>query len=325
MNENLILPHTYVADMEPGQPAAGFYILSTASVRTTGSGKTFLSASVSDRTGTVNVIYWDYNGPLRSSDEGKTVFIRGQISEFKGALQINLETIRPSDSQDIIDLSCLVPVAPIDENKMYEDVLSLVDSIGDTDYQAVAREFLNRHGKAFQTIPAAKSVHHGFLHGLLMHTGNMVKIASQLADIYHDTVDRDLLITGTLIHDFAKREEFCFSSLGLVSGYSVKGDLLGHLVMGAQEVRDIARELNLPEEKSVLLQHMLLSHHGKPEYGAAVEPLCAEAELLYLIDTLDSRMEIYRENLENTPMGQFSDRVFALDGRRVYRHYTPKG
>ena len=319
-----LTPHLNISDMEPGNPVAGYYILASASIRTTGNGKTFLSATLSDRTGTVGVIYWDYNGPIRSSDEGKTVFIRGMISEFKGALQLNLEAIRPTNESDVFSLSSLVPTAPIDENQMYADILSLVDTISDPDYKAVAKEFLDCHSQSFREIPAAKTVHHGFLHGLLMHTGNMVKIASQLAALYPQVINRDLLITGTLIHDFAKREEFTFSQLGLVSGYSVKGDLLGHLVMGAQEVSEICWDLEIPEEKSVLLQHLLLSHHGKPEYGAAVVPLCAEAELLSLIDAIDSRMEIYRENLEETPLGQFSERIFALDGRRAYHHYDPQ-
>ena len=324
MNDSLTLPHLNISDMEPNHPVTGYYILNTASIRTTGNGKTFLSASVSDRTGTVNVIYWDYNGPIRSSDEGKTVFLRGQISEFKGALQLTLEAIRPTNSSDIIDLSSLVPTAPIDADQMYQDILAAVDTIQDPDYKAIAKEFLDCHQKSFTAIPAAKSVHHGFLHGLLMHTGNMVKIACHLADLYPQVINRDLLVTGTLIHDFAKREEFTFSELGLVSGYSVKGDLLGHLVMGAQEVSEICWDLEIPEEKSVLLQHLLLAHHGKPEYGAAVVPLCAEAELLSLIDAIDSRMEIYRENLEETPLGEFSERIFALDGRRAYHHYDPK-
>ena len=96
-------------------------------------------------------------------------------------------------------------------------------------------------------------------------------------------------------------------------------DLLGHLVMGAQEAAAAARELNVPEEKSVLLQHLLLSHHGEPEFGAAVRPMCAESELLSMIDLIDSRMEIYREALSETSPGQFSKRVFALD-KKVYNH-----
>ena len=152
-----------------------------------------------------------------------------------------------------------------------------------------------------------------------MHTGNMLKIADQLASLYADTVDRDLLLAGTLLHDFAKEEEFAFSELGLVTEYSTKGRLLGHLTMGAQEIAEIAKELHVPEEKSVLLQHMILSHHGEPEFGAAVRPQCAESELLSLIDLIDSRMEIYRETFASVPEGKFSQRIFALD-KQIYHH-----
>ena len=140
-----------------------------------------------------------------------------------------------------------------------------------------------------------------------------------MAGLYADVVDRSLLMAGTLLHDFAKAEEFTTSPLGLVTDYSIKGQLLGHLVMGAGEVARTAQELGIPEEKSVLLQHLILSHHGEPEFGAAVRPVCAESELLYELDAIDSRMEIYRETFQETPEGQFSRRIFALD-RRVYHH-----
>ena len=322
--EMLVFPHIPVEEMTAGNAVDGFYILQTASLRNTASGKSFLSVNLSDRTGTVAGIIWDYSGPISSADEGKIVFINGQVSEFKGALQVTLEHIRLSQPEDRFREADLIPVAPIDIHEMYQTVLDLVDSITDPDYQQICREFLKRHGEQFRSIPAAKSVHHSFLHGLLMHTGNMLKTADFLAKLYPETVNRDLVLTGTLLHDFSKREEFTFSALGLVADYSVKGELLGHLVMAAQEAAEICRELDVPEEKSILLQHLLLAHHGKPEYGAAVIPMCAESELLSMIDMVDSRMEIYRENLEKTPMGQFSGRVFALDGHRVYRHYTQK-
>ena len=132
-------------------------------------------------------------------------------------------------------------------------------------------------------------------------------------------MDRDLLIAGTLLHDFAKCGEFVTSPLGLVTEYSVSGQLLGHLVMGSQAVGEIGGALGVPEEKTVLLQHMLLSHHGDPEFGAAVRPMCAEAELLSIIDLMDSRMEIYQEAMEETEPGQFTKRIFALD-KKVFRH-----
>ena len=172
---------------------------------------------------------------------------------------------------------------------------------------------------AFRSIPAGKSVHHSFVSGLLMHTYNMLQIADFLSGLYAEIIDRSLLLTGTLLHDFAKEREFVFSDLGIVTDYSTKGQLLGHLVMGAQEVAEVCRERGVPEEKSVLLQHLILSHHGEPEFGAAVRPMCAEAELLSYIDLIDSRMEIYAENLPDVPAGGFSNRIFALE-KKIYNH-----
>ena len=175
------------------------------------------------------------------------------------------------------------------------------------------------HGERFRSVPAGKSMHHSFVGGLLMHTVSMVRAAEFLAELYRETVDRNLLLAGTLLHDFAKCGEFVTSPLGLVTEYSTQGQLLGHLVMGSQAVAEIAKELGVPEEKSVLLQHLLLSHHGDPEFGAAVRPMCAEAELLSIIDLMDSRMEIYQEAMEEVEPGQFTKRVFALD-KKVFRH-----
>ena len=316
------IPHRNVSAMTPGTGVAGYYIFQSGSVRNTVSGKTFLSATLSDKTGTISAIYWDYSGT--ADFEGQVIFVAGQISEFKGALQITVEQLRLVDERDEVDLEPLVPVAPVNSQELYQEIEEIVNTVKDPDYLSICREFLRRHGEQFRTIPAAKSVHHSFLRGLMMHTGYMLKIADYLSELYSQVVDRDLLITGTLLHDFSKREEFVFSSLGLVTDYSVKGQLLGHPVMVAQEAAEIAAELQADEKKTVLLQHVLLCHHGKPEYGAAVVPMCAEGELLSLIDNVDARMEIYRENLEGTSLGCFSGRIFALDGHRIYRHYEPK-
>ena len=124
---------------------------------------------------------------------------------------------------------------------------------------------------------------------------------------------------GCLLHDFGKMKEFSFSELGLVTEYSTEGQLLGHLVIGAEWVAAAARKLGIPEEKSLLLRHLILSHHGEPEFGAAVVPVCMESELLHLIDKIDSRVEIYRKAFEEVPVGAFSSRIFALE-HRVYHH-----
>ena len=309
----------FIADMYIGQELEGFYILRDASAKTTAAGKPFLSGVLSDITGSVEMKVWDYTGPVGASDIGKVVKIRGIVTDFKGSLQVNVSRIRLASAADSYDTASLVPAAPIDPEAELQEVYALVAQIGDSEYQSVCRTMLERHIDEFRSIPAAKSVHHGFTSGLLMHTSNMMKLADFLAGLYPDALDRDLLLSGTLLHDFAKAREFAFSELGMVTDYTVNGNLLGHLVMGAQEICDVCRELNVSEKKSVLLQHMILSHHGKPEFGAAVIPQCAEAELLYYIDCIDSRMEIYAETLASLPEGSFSPRIFALE-KRIYNH-----
>ena len=308
-----------ICDMAVGDQVEGFYVLKTAQIRTSNSGRPFLAAVVSDKTGSMEAKAWDYAGPISQRCEGQVLKIRGTVSEFRGALQLTMERLRLAEPGDPVDRGALVATAPIDPQQAWAEVERLTESIADGDYRAVCRQLLEEKGEALRTIPAAKTVHHGFLGGLLMHTWSMLRLADFLAGLYAGTVDRSLLLAGTLLHDLAKAEEFSFSPLGLVTEYSVKGQLLGHLVMGAQAAARAAEELGVPEEKSVLLQHMILSHHGQPEFGAAVVPMCAESELLSLIDTMDSRMEIYREALEETPEGAFSKRIFALE-KRIYHH-----
>ena len=311
-----------IAQMHTGDDVEGFYILKDAFLKTTAAGKPFLSGVLADRSGTIDLKVWDYSGPIGAdpADIGRIVKIRGQVSEFKGAPQLTAGRIRMADGNDQYDVSALVPVAPIDPDERLQEIRRLIDSMEDADYQSVARTMLERHLEAFRSIPAAKSVHHSFLSGLLMHTSNMLRLADYLSGLYAGIIDRSLLLTGTLLHDFAKEREFTFSGLGMVTDYSLSGQLIGHLVMGAQEVQQCAESLGLPQEKSLLLQHMILSHHGEPDFGAAVRPMCAEAELLSLIDLVDSRMEIYAEALQELPEGTFSSRIFALD-KKIYRHH----
>ena len=316
-----------IAELHTGDDVEGFYVLKDAFLKTTAAGKPFLSGVLADRSGVIDLKVWDYSGPIgaRPDDIGRVVKIRGQVSEFKGAPQLTAGRIRMADGNDQYDLSALVPSASmgadarVDADARVAEIERMIDSMEDREYQSVARTMLARHLDAFRSIPAAKSVHHSFLSGLLMHTSNMLRLADFLAGLYGEIIDRSLLLTGTLLHDFAKEKEFTFSGLGLVTDYSLPGQLIGHLVMGAQEVQQCAQELGISEEKSLLLQHMILSHHGEPEFGAAVRPMCAEAELLSEIDLIDSRMEIYAEALQDLPVGSFSNRIFALD-KKIYRH-----
>ncbi len=308
-----------ISEMTLNDEVEGFYVLKSANPKVAANGKPFLTGALSDRSGVIELKVWDYSGPLTTADEGKVVKVRGTVGEFRGTPQFTAGRIRLLSDSDHFDPAALVPVAPIDREVAMSELEARVDSIEDEDYRAVAQAILEKHHHTLETIPAAKSVHHAFLGGLLMHTANMLRLADFLSQMYADTVDRSLLLTGVLLHDIAKEQEFVFSQLGLATDYSVKGQLLGHLVMGAQEAERAAAELHLPEEKSVLLQHLILSHHGDPEFGAAVRPQCAEAELLSCIDIIDSRMEIYRETYDTMEPDTFSPRIFALE-KKIFKH-----
>lgn len=308
-----------IEEMQQGMRVEGFYLLKDAAVKKASNGRLYLSASVMDCTSSITVMMWDYSGVIDEKDVGRVVKVRGDVSMYKNSNQITASRLRLATDQDEVDLSRLVPVAPIDADVRFQEVEALVGTLEDDDYRAVAVEMLRRHADALRTIPAAKSVHHSFISGLLMHTSNMLKTADFFAALYPEVINRSLLLTGTLLHDLAKEREFAFSGIGLATGYTSEGQLLGHLVMGAQEIAGVCAELGIPEYKSVLLQHLILSHHGNPEYGAAVIPMCAEAELLSLIDRIDSRMEIYGEILPTLQPGTFSGKIYALD-KKIYRH-----
>lgn len=309
-----------IAYMTPGDEIDGFYLLKQASVKTPSNGSLFLSAILSDATGTIEAKHWNYSGGISSADEGRIVKVRGDVTEFRGAPQLKIKTIQFPTPEDHFDISDIIPTAPIDSVKELEHIHSLIESMEDSDYRSICECMLDRHINSFGRIPAAKSVHHSFLSGLLMHTSNMLRIADFLAsDIYPETVNRDLLLAGTLLHDFAKEKEYILNEYGTVTDFSTEGILLGHLVMGSEEIAQTGLDLGIPSEKIALLQHMVLSHHGQPEYGAAVIPIISEAELLSYIDLLDSRMEIYAEAYKKMEPGQTSEKIFALD-KKIYKH-----
>lgn len=311
--------HILLSDLKSGISVEGCYILKDAAVKLASNGRKYLSGVLSDASGEADLMMWDYQGTVGPQDVGEAVLVRGNVGEYKGSLQITGIRIQlaPEGTYELTDL---VPSAPIDRDRALEYIKETVASITDDDYKKIAETLLARHLDDFAKIPAAKSVHHGFLYGLLMHTAYMLRTAEFLAKQYSTVVDRSLLIAGTVLHDLAKTEEFCISKYGLVTDYSAKGQLVGHLVAGAMSVADTAKELGIDEKKSMLLQHMILSHHGTPEHGAAVVPVCAEAELLHYIDLIDSRMEIYAENLKTMQPDTFSPKnIFALE-HKIYRH-----
>ena len=305
-----------VSDLHIGDQVEGYYALGNIQLKKSAAGKPYLSCTVSDATGSVDAKLWNFTGQASAEDSGKAALIRGEVTEYNGNLQFIIQRMRFAGDQDDYDPAALVPAAPIDPTAAMDEVRQLIRSLEDEDYRRLCLALTDRYEAALTRLPAAKSMHHAFLYGLLMHTLNMLRLADFMAGLYAEVVHRDLLLAGTLLHDLGKLWEFRLSPL--VTEYSVPGDLLGHIYMGAREVEAAGKELGLPEEKLTLLAHMILSHHGDPEFGAAVPPKCAEAELLSAIDRIDSRMEIYAESLPQAQPGRFTLRVPALE-KRVYR------
>lgn len=310
----------HIKDFVPGS-IEGFYLLKSAVQKTASNGKPYLQAVIKDKTGEIPAVKWSYDGALGEKPDGKIIKIRGSISEYKGSLQVTIDLVRLAREGDPYVESDLIASAPINADDALKELWDIINhEITDEEYRAIVTSILS-DDKLFSEIPAAKSVHHAFRHGLLMHTRNMAKTAVFLSSIY-PVVNKSLLIAGTILHDVAKEYEFALNEVGLVSDYTANGRLLGHLVMGAQLVSDVCTRNNIGMNngKCMLLQHMILSHHGQPEFGAAVVPMCAEAELLSLIDLIDARMETYSEALESVPQGQFSGKLFALGNKQIYQH-----
>jgi len=226
-----------IAELHTGDDVEGFYVLKDAFLKTTAAGKPFLSGVLADRSGVIDLKVWDYSGPIgaRSDDIGRVVKIRGQVSEFKGAPQLTAGRIRMADGNDQYDLSALVPTAPIDADARVAEIERMIDSMEDREYQSVARTMLARHLDAFRSIPAAKSVHHSFLSGLLMHTSNMLRLADFLAGLYGEIIDRSLLLSlfGRLLLGLGGR-----SGLGLRGGFGGGGRSRGFVAARKRDGTD---------------------------------------------------------------------------------------
>ncbi|MFQ9063692.1 MAG: HD domain-containing protein [Eubacterium sp.] len=170
------------------------------------------------------------------------------------------------------------------------------------------------------TYPAALRLHHAIVGGLMYHTMSIVRMAEEICKIYPN-INKDLLLSGVILHDVAKTWELETSQSGLASGYSTEGELIGHLVKGAMYVDETAKKLGISGEKVTLLEHMILSHHGIPDYGAAVRPMFLEAEILSTLDSLDATIYEINNALDGVEKGGFSDRQWALDNRKLYNHH----
>ena len=306
----------YLSDIKRDDRFEGYLIVRSAEQRASANGKNYLDMTLADKSGSINAKMWD--GTVQPPLAGSIVKVRATGNEFNGRMQLRVEKIRAAESRDQVDMSALIPCAPRDPNEMLGEVVRAADHIADPDLRRITCELLDRAGDKLLTFPAAKQMHHAERSGLLHHTTTMLRAANAIMSVYPQ-LNASLLIAGVIVHDLAKIDEMDADTLGLVSDYSVDGKLIGHIVRGVVNIQLAAEKTKANPGKALLLQHMVLSHHGIPEYGSPLAPKVPEAEVLNTIDTLDARLYEMDEALSRAIPGGFSEKVWGQDKRQLYR------
>ncbi len=301
----------------PNGMSEGFVILKKCEEKKAKNGSTYLDIIIGDKDGELPAKLWDYNGGL--FEEEMIVKIRGNIEQYNGKDQFRVSQIRPAAASDEYQLSDLVPASEVGGQQLYNRLVKKVNGFKDDELKRLVLEIITGKKQELITCPAAYRLHHAMLGGLMLHTASIVEMAEAICKIYPN-VNRELLLAGAILHDTAKTWEFEFGKTGLVKSYSTEGELIGHLVKGAMYVDEAAKKLGVSAEKATLLEHMILSHHGVPEFGSPVRPMFLEAEILSELDTLDATIFEINDSTSKVEAGKFTDRQWALDNRKLYNH-----
>ncbi len=331
-----------ISDLKNGSRLSGDTFLVTDCKSGTGTtGKRYLSISLQDASGTIEGKKWDV-GPDDEAlfTKGELVSIEGEVLSYREQLQLKIYNAEPV-SKEGVDWTRFVANAPVGKEVMVKKLKVYLDSIEDEDVKSLVCESLKGYKERFLTWPAATKNHHNYVGGLLYHSLTMADAAVSLAKVY-PSLNRDVLLGGVLLHDLGKTLELSGPDATV---YTLEGKLLGHLSIGASIVREAGERLgynrypNLDDSASeeekekalhqyelyVVFQHILLSHHGKPEFGSAVTPLTREALAVSMIDDFDAKMMILDKAYEATAKGSYTSKLFTLDDRYFYHpYYSPE-
>ena len=307
-----------IKELEPGMDNVEFRaIISQVTVgKTNGANKSnYLNLTLQDSTGILDAKMWSVEKEdIEAFVQGTVVEGKGDIIKYSGARQmkvIKMTAIEMTDEQK----SAFLPKAPIDKDIMIKDIEDTIAGMKNEDYKTLTSALIEEHRDEFILFPAASRNHHEFISGLIYHTYCMLQLAKSAAKMYQ-SLDEDLLFAGVILHDIGKIREL---SGPITPHYTVEGNLLGHISIGAMMISEKAKELGINDEHVQLLIHMILSHHGKNEYGSPVLPQLKEAEVLYLIDNIDARMNMFLKAEDQVEEGEYTKRIFALENRNVYK------
>lgn len=292
----------YIETLREGERINEIYLCKNKQASVTKAGKPFVSLTLQDKTGTLDAKIWD-PGSLGIDDFEKLDYINivGDITSFQGALQLNVKRIRKAKPGEYDPMEYL-PVSRYDTGKMYSELMGLIRKTENPYLKQLSISFFGdaKFQESFKFHSAAKTMHHGFVGGLLQHTLAVAKLCECFAAQY-PALNRDLLVTAAVFHDVGKLKEL---SRFPENDYTDEGQLLGHIIIGAQMLTDrIAAIPGFPQKLANELIHCILSHHGELEYGSPKKPALAEAVALSFADNMDAKMEALEEAFVNVPEG----------------------
>lgn len=312
-----------IGELAVGEVFNGFLLVKEVTKSTAKNGTDYLRVVVGDSTGDLVVMVWDADdNKEKTFSNGNIVYIEGEISEYNGTRQLNVNRYRTKTEEDSIEIADLLEAAPIKGHVLFKSVVERVYEMKNEVIKNIVIHLLKKYKKEFAVYPAAQGMHHNYVYGLVYHTWSMMKVAEKISDTYN-TVDEglintDLLVAGVIIHDIGKVKELT-GYIG--TEYTLEGKLKGHITIINEEIRDVATELGYQEtEELLLLQHMVLSHHGKLEWGTPVVPKIIEARILHQIDMIDAGVDMYRKAVRDVEEGTFTDKIYGLDNQSYYKH-----
>lgn len=302
-----------------------FLLVKVSNKKTSSKGDEYLDMTLGDKSGEINAKLWSYIPAVHGEFlPGDIVKVRGTISQYNGADQLRIDKIRHVLPSDEVNTDDLVACADYSGETMFDELVGIAQNFKDEDIKAIVLTLLREHKENLVFWPAAFKLHHAIRGGLMFHTLSIVRLCQKVCELY-TFVDKELLIAGAMLHDIAKTIEYEMTPSGLASGYTTRGNLIGHLAEGAIMIRDTANKLGITSEVPMLLEHMVLSHHGEPDFGAVVRPAFIEAELLSHLDMLDARMFEMKEATFGVNSGEFTGKLWSMDNRKLYNHGRDDG
>jgi len=313
------MKQTFVKDLTPDSPVRSTFLVQSKERKTASNGAAYLDLSLQDTTGVITAKLWDYSERTTPAFEADDVVqVEGHVESYRGTPQLRVRkiTLCPPEEVNLLDY---LPRTQRDPEEMYGALLERVRNMSEGPLRVLLLSILEDASLAekFKLAPAAMSYHHAFLGGLLEHVSSLIALADGVVDHY-PWLRRDLIVAGLVLHDIGKTEELNFTR-GF--RYSTRGQLLGHITMALEMVQAKIRQIpNFSAELKNEIEHIVLSHHGKLEFGSPKEPMFAEAMVVSFLDEMDSKLEAVREQYaaDQDRPGDWTSRNPALK-RELYK------